>query len=355
MKGSLIILSHLLRVNPVDSFSPSVLELFDTAASSQGNLKARDNDVMPQLNGAEGFLADPTPSSTGPPTSLDNQLTQSPLDVPLISSGIDQPSTSNDQSNPLEPSDSKTLALDSGDIPTLPSIPFFGGSGEMNYGPNIIQQIQQLWQHPFDVHKQPEPQCKPREIPTGDPSGTKMLAKMFAMCCGPVPKTTGPGSNNRLRRKVGFECLQYYTDQASPNPGRLKRDAIPMTRRQDGIDANGALSTVDQNDPMSVIANTLPGEEDNSRGVAMELGGTSPPKKHNSGRGGSKKADWSCTGEYERRMGGTPRVKQPPAPSVQDDMEPPPYEPWSPADEDEDDYSDLVVPNNWPDDMYWTP
>ena len=134
-----------------------------------------------------------------------------------------------------------------------------------------------------------------------------------------------------------------------------------MTRRQDGIDANGALSTVDHNDPMSIIASTLPpqpatgGEEDNSNGVAMELGETNTPKKHNSGRGGSRKADWSCTAEFERRMGGTPREKPPPPSSVQDDMEPPPYEPWDPADEDEDDYSDLVVPNDWSDDLYWTP
>lgn len=140
-----------------------------------------------------------------------------------------------------------------------------------------------------------------------------------------------------------------------------------MTRRQDSIDANAALSTIDQNDPMSVIANTLPsqpatgGEEVSSNSVSMELGGTggtsgtSTPKKHNSGRGGSRKADWSCTAEYERRMGGTPREKPPPPETVQDDMEPPPYEPWDPSDEDDDDYSDLVVPDNWPDDLYRAP
>lgn len=201
MKRSLIILSHFLKVNTVDSFSPPFPELFDTAASSQGNLKARDSEIMPQSNGAEGLLADSTLSSSGPPTSLNNQVPQSPLDVPSIPFGIYQPSTSTDQTNPLNPSDSKTLALDAGDIPTIPSIPFIGGSGDMNYGPNIFQQIQQMWQHPFDVHTQPEPQCKPRKIPSGDQWGTEILSKMFAMCCGPVPKMTGPGSSNRLRVK----------------------------------------------------------------------------------------------------------------------------------------------------------
>lgn len=142
MKGSLILLSHFVRVNPGDSVSPPFPELFDTAASGPENLKARDDDITPQSNGAEDFLADSILSSTGPSTSLVNQLPQSPSDVPLISVGIDQPPTLNDQNNPLEPFDSKSLALDTGDIPTIPSIPFIGGSGEMNYGPNILQKIQ---------------------------------------------------------------------------------------------------------------------------------------------------------------------------------------------------------------------
>ena len=212
MKGSFILLSHFLRVNPGDSLTPPFPELFDTAASGPGNLKARDDDIMPQSNGAEDFLADSILSSTGPSTSLVNQLPQSPSDVPLISVGIDQPLTLNDQYNPLEPSDSKSLALDTGDIPTIPFLPFIGGSGEMNYGPNILQQIQQMWQHPFDVHNQLEPECKQRKIPSGDPSGTEILAKMFAMCCGPVPGPTGPGSTNRLRvpwRRTGCSLCRY--------------------------------------------------------------------------------------------------------------------------------------------------
>lgn len=137
-----------------------------------------------------------------------------------------------------------------------------------------------------------------------------------------------------------------------------------MKRRQNGIDANAALSTVDHNDPMSAMASTLPpqpatgGEEDNTDSVAMELGGTSTPKKTGSRRGGSKKSDWTCTAEYERRMGGTPREKPPAPGAVTDDMEPPEYEPWDPADEDDEDenpYPDLIVPDDWSTDFYWAP
>ena len=208
MKGSLILLSHFLRVVSGDSLSPPFPELFDPAASGPGNLKARDDGIMPQSSGTEDLLADSVPSPA-PPTSLVNQPPQSLPDVSLISAGIDQPSTINDQSNPLQPSDSKSLALEPGDLPAIP-IPFIGGSGEMNYGgPNILEKIQQMWQPSFDVKKQPEPDCKPRMIPSGDPSGAEILAAMFAMCCGPAPNARG---TNRLRlewRRKGCTLCRY--------------------------------------------------------------------------------------------------------------------------------------------------
>lgn len=208
MKGSFFILSYFVRANFVNSFSSPFPELFDAAASGEGNLKARDNEIMSQSNGVEDYLAKSILSSKGPPTSLDTQLPQAQSDAHPIPFEIDQPSTSDDQSNPLEPSDSKNLALEPGDMPiplNLPSI----GSGEMDYGPNILQQIQQLWQHPFDVHKQPEPECKPRKIPWGEDK----LLKMFAMCCGKAPGNRGPGSSNRLRaswRRTNCYLCKYW-------------------------------------------------------------------------------------------------------------------------------------------------
>lgn len=205
MKGLSVILSYCLRANLVHSFSPPVSELFDAAASGPGDPKSRDNEIMPQSNGVEDYLAESMLSSKGPPTSLDTQLPQSRSNFHPIHVRIDQPFMSNDQSNPLKPSDSKNLALDPGDLPSLPSIPFLGGSGEMDYGgPNPLQQLQQLWHNAVDEHKPPEPKCKERTIPWG---GNNLL-KMFAMCCGAVPKNTGPGSRDRLR--VGWRRINCY-------------------------------------------------------------------------------------------------------------------------------------------------
>lgn len=133
-----------------------------------------------------------------------------------------------------------------------------------------------------------------------------------------------------------------------------------MTRRQADIVANEAFSTVDHNDPMNVIAGTLPPQpataedRDSSDGIAMELAETDATKKPKTGGSRNRNlAEWTCTAEFERNMGGTPRNRQKP-PQV-DNMEPPPYQPWNPADEDEDDYSDLIVPDVWPDKWYWSP
>lgn len=199
LKDSFILLYYLLRANPVASSSPTLPNLFDLAAPDQDNSAARDTEIAPQSNGGEDSTTKSILAFEGPSTSLDTQFPQSQSDVRPIPMMIDQPPspTSNDQSNPLELSDSTNVALDTDDaIPFLPSTG--GGSGEIQIGgPNIFQTIQQLFQNPTDEHKQPEPKCEERKIPFGG----ETPVKMFAMCCGEVPKTTGPGSCNRLRVK----------------------------------------------------------------------------------------------------------------------------------------------------------
>lgn len=199
MKSLSIILSYFLRANLVQSFSPIFPELLNPATAGQGKQKARDIEIIPQSNGREDYLVESMLSSKGPPTILDTQLPQSRPDVLPIHVRTDQSSTSNDQSNLLKLSDPMNVAFEPGDLPSIPWIPFLGGSGEMNYGgPNPLQQIQQMWQHPFDVNDQATPVCKPRAIPWG---GADKLFKMFAMCCGPPPLNSGPGSRERLRVK----------------------------------------------------------------------------------------------------------------------------------------------------------
>lgn len=170
--------------------------MFDPAAPDQDNSAAGDNEIAPQSNGGEDYTTEPMLPSKGPPTSLDPQSPQSQSDVQPIPVTISQPSTPKDQNDPLELSDPTNVALENGDA--IPWIPFTGGggSGTMDIGgPNIFQNIQQWLQRPFDERKQFEPKCEPRKIPF---SGEKPV-KMFAMCCGKVPKRTGPGSCNRLR------------------------------------------------------------------------------------------------------------------------------------------------------------
>lgn len=82
----------------------------------------------------------------------------------------------------------------------------------MNYGgPDPLQQLQQLWHNAVNEPKSPEPKCKARMIPWG---GDKLL-KMFAMCCGKVPKNTGPGSRDRLRvsyRRIDCHLCKYLIE-----------------------------------------------------------------------------------------------------------------------------------------------
>ncbi|MCJ1269476.1 hypothetical protein MMC22_009368 [Lobaria immixta] len=361
LKNSFILLYYLLRANLAASSSPTIPNLFDLVAPDQYNSAARDNQIAPQPNGGEDYTIESMLPSKGTPTSLDPQFPQSQSDVQPIPVTIDRPSTPNDQSNPLELPDSTNVALENDDaIPLIPSLGgSSGGSGTIDIGgPNIFQNIQQNIQQLF---QQPKPECEKRKIPfSSEP------VEMFPMCCGKVPKRTGPGSCNRLRgltnvvhlalfiavtvkTVVGFECIPYQEIPAntSPNPKRLKRNAIPMTRRQDDIVANEPSS------PIEIAGYLDQAEEDNSGKIAMTLGETSvdKPKK---GRGGSKPDKESCSPEFERAYGGTPPKKPDPRGSELDDMEPPAYEDYDPEDEDpkdgcpKDDYSDLQVPKNWP-------
>lgn len=135
-----------------------------------------------------------------------NQLLESPdsRDLALDPSDMLYPTKSDDQNQALEYSDSQTVALDPGDLPFVPFSGFkLPGSGEMNYGPNIIEQIQQLWNRPFDVHNQPEPVCKSRKIPWGGPF------KMYALCCQSIPKNGGSRKKYRMegRRNQCSLCM----------------------------------------------------------------------------------------------------------------------------------------------------
>lgn len=130
-----------------------------------------------------------------------------------------------------------------------------------------------------------------------------------------------------------------------------------MTRRQGDVTTNEPFSGPYQNEPSIEAAAILPeppatGEEDNISNIAMELGGGKPKK----GRKSAGRAEWNCSPEYERSQGGTPRDRAPPLGSSVDDMQPPPWQEWSETDEeDPDDYSDLLVPDDLNDDYYWSP
>lgn len=128
-----------------------------------------------------------------------------------------------------------------------------------------------------------------------------------------------------------------------------------MTRRQDNIVANGALSAVDHDDPTSVTAGTLPPQpataedKDNSDSIAMDLGESAsetPPKRNRGRIPGTQLYPWVCTAEYMQNMGGNKRSRE---------YRMQPSKVWSPKDEIEDDESDLQVPDNWNYKPYWEP
>lgn len=168
----------------------------------------------------------------------------------------------------------------------------------------------------------------------------------------------------RFQRRIGFECLRYYTTGGEPaenvaEPAHRKCDAISMTRRQEDIAANGPSLPVDLNDPMKEATTILPpppatAEEDKIGNIAMELGETrEDTSKKGRGRGG--RAEWTCSPTFERDQGGTPRARDS-DPEMVDDMKPPPWEPPNEEDElDTDLYTDLQVPDGFSDDDYWSP
>lgn len=153
-----------------------------------------------------------------------------------------------------------------------------------------------------------------------------------------MTKQSNANNNCCSQRRVGFECVQYYTDEGVPDPAQRKRDAISMTRRQDDIAANEPFPAVDRNEPTIEVANILPSPPATAE-VAMELGGTRDDKPQKA----SKRAEWTCSPEFEVSQGGRPRGR------------PPDFQPYSELDEnDGDTYDDLTVPDGWTDDYYWT-
>ena len=77
-----------------------------------------------------------------------------------------------------------------------------GGSGEINVGPNPIQQLMDnLWGPSFNPKTQPEPKCKDRSIRYGGPG---VLHEMFAFCCkGPAQYTSNTlASGNEAQRRL---------------------------------------------------------------------------------------------------------------------------------------------------------
>lgn len=134
-----------------------------------------------------------------------------------------------------------------------------------------------------------------------------------------------------------------------------------MTRRQGDIAANEPFSALNHKEPMIEAATILPpssatAEEDNFRNIAMELGETSEDKPMTGQQGRGRRAEWTCSPQFELDHGGSPRERPPKLGEVIDDMQPPKWSPWRPGDEyDTDDYSDLEVPDNLEDGYYWSP
>ncbi|MCJ1461542.1 hypothetical protein MMC07_000139 [Pseudocyphellaria aurata] len=252
----------------------------------------------------------------------------------------------------------ENLALDSGDIPAIPFLPSLSGSGEMNYGSNVLDDIiRQIWRHPFDTQLQPKPNCKKRKIAwrNGGPF------KTFAFCClkGP-PRPTGPRvhlNNPRLPyrrrrcflwepterctpdtinccfcaddRRNGFECEKYYTDEGELAPVSPKRDLKSML----GMQQDDA-----PNEPTSAFP---PAEMDGHYSIAMDIGaGGKRP-----GRPRGYRKEWTCEPEFQMSQGVVPHnVKIDPL-----DERIVPWQDYDEKDEDDGDtYEDLIPPHDWP-------
>lgn len=132
------------------------------------------------------------------------------------------------QGNLLQQNDPQTLALDGDGTNVVPFLPK-GGSGEMNYGTNPIDQIQQGVQNIEDSFQgwlddskwknQKEPQCADREIPFKP--GKKL--QMWAFCCQkaatyrPSPlRFQGDEEQRRLSfigRQVDCDRCTYFSFQ----------------------------------------------------------------------------------------------------------------------------------------------
>lgn len=94
------------------------------------------------------------------------------------------------------PKDAQNLALlDNSDVPLIFNF-HFGGSGEMNYGPNLLEKVFPS-KSPLRFDPQKKPQCKPRNLPHGGPF------KMFAFCCQTAAAGI-KGPNSALRTRIQY-------------------------------------------------------------------------------------------------------------------------------------------------------
>lgn len=153
-----------------------------------------------------------------------NDMSQSPQVEPDISSN-DQPFPVENQGNPIQHDDAQNVALLGDGENVIPSLPWLGGSGDMNYGgPNPIEMLEQFVDKVrgsfFDPNKQTKPECAKRAIPYGrDPNN---LLDMFPFCCekafkytgGPRRGFKGDPEQRRLSilgRRVGCSSCQYLS------------------------------------------------------------------------------------------------------------------------------------------------
>ncbi|MCJ1425339.1 hypothetical protein MMC29_003227 [Sticta canariensis] len=219
-KYSLLFSYSLLTVF-IHAFSPPFQNII---ARVQDRPKYLDHESAIRSRELEDLLDPTAPSSTATNGFLDEKLTpvdpNMPLDLnvfdpqpPQLEPGItstnvknDQLSSLENQGNLLQYDGSQKLALLPGDTDGLPIIgPLMGGPGEINIGPNPIQQLMDNFLGPsFNPKTQPEPKCKDRVLRYGGPS---LLLEMFAFCCkGPAhytSRTIATGTEAQRRASVG--------------------------------------------------------------------------------------------------------------------------------------------------------
>lgn len=131
------------------------------------------------------------------------------------------------------------------------------------------------------------------------------------------------------KRRNGFECERYYTDEGEPAAVSPKRDLNSLLSMQQDDALNGPTLAFP------------PAETDQDQGLAMVLG-EGPDKKPRKLR---RRKEWVCEPDFQMSQGVVPHnIKVDPLKEWEL-----PYQEYDPSDEDDrDDYSDLQLPPGWP-------